>query len=230
VDGYTEIYAQAPAPGQALPAGWVATEWGPLGPADRDFLVKVRLAGLWEMPAGEMAQERSDNALVREVGRTIADQHAALDEQVRAVSARLNVVLPDKPSDQQQGWLDEMAQLRGDAFDRAYAQLLRDAHGKVFSVIAVVRAGTRNELVRDFAEAGNKAVLTHMQLLESTSFVDYGALAPPPDPPLAAVAAQGGGVPGVPASNGVDSSIVWIVLGIALVAGLATTARVIRPR
>jgi hypothetical protein len=35
--------------------GWVQTQWGPLGPADRDLLVKVRLAGLWEGPTGQQA-------------------------------------------------------------------------------------------------------------------------------------------------------------------------------
>ncbi|MFD0593906.1 hypothetical protein ACFQZ4_16635 [Catellatospora coxensis] len=30
--------------------GWTVTESGPLGPADRDLLVRVRLAGLWEAP------------------------------------------------------------------------------------------------------------------------------------------------------------------------------------
>src|SRR5215211_3870626 len=30
----------------------VQTRFGPLTPADRDFLIKVRLAGLWEGPAG----------------------------------------------------------------------------------------------------------------------------------------------------------------------------------
>ena len=35
--------------------GWTQTQWGPLGPADRDLLAKVRQAGLWESPTGQQA-------------------------------------------------------------------------------------------------------------------------------------------------------------------------------
>ena len=34
------------------------TRYGPLTEADRDFVVKVRAAGLWEYPLGELAMER----------------------------------------------------------------------------------------------------------------------------------------------------------------------------
>lgn len=36
--------------------GWTQTQWGPLGPADRDLLVKVRQANLWEGPTGQQAE------------------------------------------------------------------------------------------------------------------------------------------------------------------------------
>ncbi|HYN95069.1 MAG TPA: DUF4142 domain-containing protein [Pilimelia sp.] len=225
----------APAPGQPgqLQPGWTNTEWGPLGPADRDLLVKVRLAGLWEMPAGELAQERAASDRVKVVGRTIASQHAALDEQVVKAAAQLQVPLPDVPNGDQQSWLAQLAAVRGDAFDRTYANLLRAAHGKVFSVIAGVRAGTRNEMVRSFAETANKAVMTHMQLLESTSFVSYTDLPAPPNPPAAGVqnaAAAAAQTSAVRFGTPVDPAIIWLVLAVALIAGTATTARVIRPR
>src|SRR5687768_16892171 len=57
--GYSIVLVAGPASADGnLPEGWTATKWGPLGPTDRDLLVKVRLAGLWEMPAGDQAQRR----------------------------------------------------------------------------------------------------------------------------------------------------------------------------
>lgn len=217
-----------------MPGGWVNTQWGPLGPSDRDLLIKVRQAGLWEMPAGQMAQDRAESARVKEIGRIIADQHAALDLATRQTAARLGVALPNIPNDDQKSFLDKLATLRGDAFDRAYAQLLRDAHGKVFMVIAGVRAGTRNELIRSYSEVANNAVMTHMRLLESTTFVNYNALAeaplPPPGAAAVAAAAQAAGLPGLPASPGFDPAVIWVVLGIAMIAAVATTARILRRR
>src|SRR5687767_10799324 len=57
---------------------------GDISDADRDFAVKVRLAGLWEIPAGEMAQEKSEDPRIQAIGRDIASQHVALDKLVRA--------------------------------------------------------------------------------------------------------------------------------------------------
>src|SRR5690349_8256737 len=96
----------------------VNTPYGPLGPADRDLLVRVRLAGLWEIPSGRMAQDHTTTPRVREVGRIIEADHIQLDEQVRDISAKLNVPLPDRPNPQQQSWLDEMAAKSDKSFDK----------------------------------------------------------------------------------------------------------------
>lgn len=159
----------------------------PVTEADRQLLIKVRQAGLWEIPAGQQAQQQAASQVVKDVGATIAEQHIALDEEVRAVAQQLGVPLPNQPSKDQQGWLTEMSGKWGPEFDAAYANLLRDAHGKVFSVIAQVRAGTRNEVIRDFANKANEAVKTHLNLLESTELVDFEAL-PQPSLPAAAPA------------------------------------------
>lgn len=164
---------------------WTQTQWGPLGPADRDLLVKVRQAGLWEGPAGQQAQQRGSSARVREVGRLIAAEHADLDAQVREASARLGVVLPNQPTDQQKGWIGEIASQPVSDFDRTFVQRLRAAHGKVLPIIAQVRAGTRNELVRRFATTSAEFVTRHHEYLESTTLVDYSALPEAPNPAAA---------------------------------------------
>jgi predicted outer membrane protein len=147
--------------------------------ADKELLIKVRLAGLWEIPAGQMAREQAASQAVMDAGAKIAQQHQVLDEQVRAVAGKLGVKLPDQPSEEQQGWLAELSEKQGPEFDKSFAQLLRAAHGKVFTVIAQVRAGTRNEVIRDFANKANETIKTDMNLLESTGQVDFNALPEP---------------------------------------------------
>ena len=45
--------------------GWTQTQWGPLGPADRDLLVKVRQANLWEGPTSQQAAQQASSPAVR---------------------------------------------------------------------------------------------------------------------------------------------------------------------
>lgn len=177
----------------AAQAGWTTSSSGPLGPADRDLLAKVRQAGLWEIPTGQQAQQRAGSERVKDVGMHLVEDHTKLDKVTLKLAARLNVVLPSQPTTDQQGWMAQLSTKTGADYDQAFAQLLRAAHGKVFSVVAAVRAGTRNEEIRAFAQHAVGVVMKHMTLLESTGLVDYSGLPEPPTPspvPPAPVAAE----------------------------------------
>jgi predicted outer membrane protein len=164
--------------------GWTQTQWGPLGPADRDLLVKVRLAGLWEAPTGQQASQQGSTAQVRELGAFLATQHADLDAQVRQVADQLGVLLPTQASVQQQGWMKEISSATGADYDRIFVQRLREAHGIVLPIINQVRVSTRNDLIRKFADTSDAFVQRHMEHLEATGLVDYGQLPDPPSPGL----------------------------------------------
>lgn len=50
----------------------------------------------------------------------------------------------------------------------------------MFALVALVRANTRNSLIRDLATDANNTVLDHMTMLEATGLVDFDALATSP--------------------------------------------------
>ena len=197
-----------------------------LGATDLALINGVKLAGLWEMPAGQMAAERGSDQRVREVGAQIATEHAELDQIVVDAANKLGVQLPTQPKANQQQWLDEMRGAATDReFDHIFVHRLRAAHGVIFPVIGAVRSGTRNDVVRQVADAANKFVLNHLTLLESTGLVRYGDLPPaavPGEQPKAD-SLQGAAFSGTTAGGAFDTSIVWIVVIVALLAGIAGT-------
>ncbi|MGW5863422.1 DUF4142 domain-containing protein [Streptomyces sp. NPDC055239] len=171
-------YADRSGTGPAnLAAGSVATQWGPLSTADRDLLVKVRLAGLWEIPAGQQAVERAPTKAIKEAGDHLIVGHTDLDKRARSVAAQLGVELPNQPTAQQQGWLQELTEASGETYERKFANLLRASHGKVFAAIAQVRDSTRNSLIRQLATDSNQTVLDHITMLEATGRVDFDDIA-----------------------------------------------------
>lgn len=188
----------------------VDTSWGPLTASDRDLLVRVKLAGSWEVPAGDMAQTHSSDERVQAVGRVLATDHRRLDEEVAVAARKLQVQLPDQPNLNQRNWLAEMTPERGHAFDETFANRLRTAHGQVFAIVANVRAGTRNTLVRAFASEATDVVMKHMSLLESTGLVA----------PVAADALK------APAPHGpITTPMVVVAVALVAVANLALAAR-----
>ena len=222
--------ADVPVPPQGLLSDQAK---GAVSDADRDFVVKVRLAGLWEIPAGEMAQGQSANPRIQQIGRDIAGQHRELDALTRAAAKKLNIALPGAPNSDQQGWLAEMRDAQGTAFDTIYIARLRAAHGKIFPAIATIRASTRNDTVRKLAQQANQFVMTHMTLLESSGIVDFGVLptapapsptgAPPAAAPVLTAAEQRG-----PAGSNLPVVIAALAGGLAL--GIFATYRIVGNR
>ncbi|GAA3856896.1 hypothetical protein GCM10022243_22730 [Saccharothrix violaceirubra] len=203
------------------PAGTVRqTPLGPVTAADLDLLVKVRQAGLWEMPMGEEAQTRASSPRVRDVGRQLAADHRFLDDRVTALAGLLGVPLPAEPNADQRSWMAELRGRSGPDFDVAFADRLRAAHGKVFAFVAKVRTETTNDAIRRFAQVGVDIVMKHMTLLESTGLVTRAGLAEP-------VAAAPPGDRASTTSPGVPAVLLLCLVGVAATLGLL---RLIRPR
>ncbi|GHE01477.1 DUF4142 domain-containing protein [Streptomyces alanosinicus] len=167
----------ADATAAVLSAQTVTTPYGPLSTQDRDFITKVRLADLWELPAGELAEHKGTTAAVRTAGQHLVDGHTSLDAHVRTVATQLGTPLPNEPNTQQTQWLDTLTATQGEDFDRTFAGILRLAHGRVYTLAAQVRADTQNSLVRDLADDTNATVLDHIKVMEATGYVDFAALA-----------------------------------------------------
>ncbi|MCM2425012.1 DUF4142 domain-containing protein [Streptomyces sp. RKAG337] len=143
---------------------------------DKTFLTKVRQAGLWEMPAARLAQTHASSEAIKRAGMHVLDGHSKLDQLVREDSAALNVPIPDQPTAEQQGWIDQLENVRGRAFDQLFVDLLRASHGKVFITIGEVRAATKNALIRRLATQANDTVQDHMDVLEDTGLVTDATL------------------------------------------------------
>jgi len=211
-------------PSNPLDVGTEVTQsqWGPVGPADRLMLVKVALAGSWELPSGEMAQTMTNNPAVRTAGQHLIMGHTMLNQKNVEIAKELGVTLPTKPLPEQQGFLTNMKNSApGIDFDRAFVGPLRDQHGAVYQLLSTVRTGTRNSLIRDFANTCMSTVLDHITVLEQTGLVNYNALPSPTAPPITPVttAAQ------VTSDN--NSSIGVFVIA-AVMAGIAIVVPVMR--
>jgi predicted outer membrane protein len=219
--GFAAGALMVPTPAPAAPPGLTA-----LTATDVMLLNGVRLAGLWEIPAGQMAAQKGRLARVREIGAMIADQHVELDQLVVDAANRLGVEIPDQPNADQKQWLREMQNASGARFDRIFVDRLRAAHGKIFPVIGAVRTGTRNDVIRDLAIAANTFVGNHLSMLESTGLVRYvelppAAVPPPQDDSLLAKAQANSGI-------GINPVLAWIVLLVALAVTGTTGTWVLR--
>ena len=149
---------------------------GELQQDDRTLLTRLKQHTLWAVPASWLAAERATNRRVRDVAARIADDQARLDVALRAAADRVAVTLPAEPTDQERAWADEIAADQGDEFDRAYVNRMRAEYGSLFALASDVRAGTRDDDVRAFAQTAVDTALGHLTLLESTGLAETTSL------------------------------------------------------
>ncbi|MFJ8676984.1 DUF4142 domain-containing protein [Streptomyces sp. NPDC093589] len=149
---------------------------GALSALDKTFLTKVRQAGLWEMPAGRLAQTHASSEAIKRAGMHLLEGHSKLDELAREDSEALNVPIPDQATAEQQGWVDQLKNAQGREFDQLFVDLLRASHGKIFITIGEVRATTKNSMIRRLATQTNNTVQDHMDVLEDTGLVTDATL------------------------------------------------------
>ena len=149
------------------------TRYGPLTEADRDFVVKVRAAGLWEYPLGELAMERGTTDAMKEAGKHLVVGHGGLDVMCRQIAPELGITLPNQASPQQQQFVAQVDGSSGKQFDSTAVSIMRVTHGQIFPTIAKIRASTQNSLVRQLADLANATVLDHMTVLEQTELVNF---------------------------------------------------------
>jgi predicted lipoprotein with Yx(FWY)xxD motif len=65
-------------------AGGTSTKWGPLSAADRELVVRLRQAWLWQLPAAEQAGRRARGQAVKTAGKQLAAQRGDLEDEVRS--------------------------------------------------------------------------------------------------------------------------------------------------
>lgn len=167
---------------------------------DQDVLTTVMQSAMWEIAAGNMARNQASAAVVRTAAATLVTDDTALNQQAAQAAEKLGVPLPGQPDADQQGWLSQLHDEAGATFDHDYVNLVRQANGKVFTAVAAARAGTKNDLIKQFAQSAVDLVMKHMTVLEDTKLVDSAALPDPALPqttdqaPTGSAAGQGGAV------------------------------------
>ncbi|MGC5017086.1 DUF4142 domain-containing protein [Micromonospora sp. DT47] len=89
---------------------------------DTQYLKALHQVNLFEIKAGEEAQEESQNQEIKDLGAMFKTDHTQLDETVKQTAKKLNVDLPSKPTADQQSVLDQIEKVEktGEEFDRLW--------------------------------------------------------------------------------------------------------------
>ena len=130
---------------------------------DRDWVNEQLLDGDREVALGRLAQERGANADVRAFGATMVEKHTMAGTELKRIANRHNVPAAPRPGGNG-GDFDRLSKLTGDAFDRAYIELMVDNHDDALEALEKkANDGDEHADVRDWAAKMVPDVRAHLE-------------------------------------------------------------------
>ncbi|MET8337513.1 DUF4142 domain-containing protein [Streptosporangium canum] len=158
-----------------------------LNEQDKKFLVQLHRVDLTEIQAGNLAQQRSTDRSITDLGKTLVDDHTKLDESVRQVAQKAGVPLPDNPNANQREQLAELSKLTGQVFDNVWLAAMITGHRQTLDRLDQELSEGSSPEVKKLAEDARPVVREHLNLLRKArggtmSPSPSGTMSPAPSP------------------------------------------------
>jgi putative membrane protein len=96
--------------------------------ADDSFYKKAAEAGMAEVQAGQMAQEKATNPAVKEFAAMMVKDHTEANNKLKKIAMAKNVELPKGPGMMNTAKENKSDMKSGDSFDKEYIQQQIKAH------------------------------------------------------------------------------------------------------
>jgi putative membrane protein len=145
----------------------VATAAGPTMPTEKNFLMKAAGGQMAEIALGKMATERAESEKVKQFGSRMVEDHQKAKQEVTQLASQAGVELPASIPAMHKEKAQQLSQLSGKEFDRAYIKdMLRD-HMKDVVEFEHSAMELKDPKVKQWASATLPVLKEHLQMVKS---------------------------------------------------------------
>jgi putative membrane protein len=134
--------------------------------ADQDFAVNTANAGMTEIQAGQLAEQKGMSKDVKEYAAMMIKDHTAAADKLKAIAATKNITLPAAISPEMQKNLDDLQKDDGKKFDKAYMDMMVSDHKKVISAFEDESKNGSDADIRAFADSTLHTLHHHLDKAE----------------------------------------------------------------
>jgi len=130
---------------------------------DRLFVQQAGMGGMAEFALGRLAEQRAQNAAIKDFGRRMVQDHGRANDQLASLARAANIPVPQALDPEHRAIQEQLEKLSGAAFDLAYIRGQVQEHQKTSLLLEwEIGSGQDAELQR-FAAATLPIVLDHLQ-------------------------------------------------------------------
>jgi putative membrane protein len=133
---------------------------------DADFFKHAAEAGIAEVEAGQLAEQKGSSQAVKDFGAMMVKDHTAANDKLKSIAASENVDLPGKPGVKDMAAKAKLEVLSGDAFDKAYIKNQVGAHQQAVALFRKEAASGQDAQAKAFATATLPTLKSHLKKID----------------------------------------------------------------
>jgi putative membrane protein len=134
---------------------------------DASFYKKAAEGGLFEVDAGNLAQQKGNSQAVKDFGGMMVTDHSAANDKLKALAATKNISLPTSASIGQMATKAKLDVLSGDTFDKSYIKSQIKAHRETIALFRKEIASGQDADAKAFATATLPTLKAHLKKINS---------------------------------------------------------------
>jgi putative membrane protein len=147
----------------AAPLAAAALAFGADSNPDASFFKNAAEGGLFEVKAGNQAEQKANSQRVKDFGAMMVKDHTAASAKLGSIAASKNITLPTSPSVEQMATLAKLDVLTGDAYDKSYIRSQIKAHEETVELFKKEIASGQDADAKAFAAATLPTVEHHLK-------------------------------------------------------------------
>ncbi len=137
-----------------------------LSTSDATFMTEGARGGMSEVQMGQLAQRNGRSAAVKRFGQQMVSHHGRSNQEMMALAQRKEIAPPATIGAEQQRIYDDLAKLRGSAFDRAYARAMVQDHQEDLRLYQTEAADGTDPDVKAFAARHVPVLQEHLRMAQ----------------------------------------------------------------
>jgi putative membrane protein len=147
----------------------VCTSTAKAAPADEDFAVKAAAAGKKEVELGKLATRQAQSVAVKTFARRMVSDHTKAGNKLNALAMRKTITVPAEIDADAKAAMDQLSNLKGAEFDRAYMQMMVADHEKAVADFQTEASAGADADLKAFATTTLPTLKTHLSMARETA-------------------------------------------------------------
>lgn len=131
---------------------------------DKSFYKNAAESGIFEVDAGNQAQQKASDQQVKDFGAMMVKDHTAANDQLKSLAASKNVSLPSTASVSQMAEKGKLDVLTGDTYDKSYIKGQIKAHREAIALFKKEIAQGQDADAKSFAQSTLPTLEKHYKM------------------------------------------------------------------